>query len=247
MTNATRPRSIACARCGTEKPVGARGPIPIYCSSSCRATVKHERSKGDGRYEKTLAAARMRTAQRQVESARPCPHCGALMLNPRRIQCGDEPCRLRAVAARMRAWQRDYQAEHGLWYRGKYPTSQRAASLRRRQRVGHWRELYPEKAATYDARRRALVSEARVGEVFAPDEIHARDGWTCLLCREPIDQGIAWPHPKSPSIDHVIPLSRGGVHTRSNVQSAHLGCNSSKGDRLLAKVIDVMGMQVAGR
>ncbi|WP_158070491.1 HNH endonuclease [Streptomyces luteocolor] len=35
----------------------------------------------------------------------------------------------------------------------------------------------------------------------------------------------------SPSLDHVIPLSRGGSHRRDNVQLAHLRCNLRKNNR----------------
>lgn len=31
------------------------------------------------------------------------------------------------------------------------------------------------------------------------------------------------------SLDHIIPLSRGGHHTADNVQAAHLACNHRKG------------------
>lgn len=34
----------------------------------------------------------------------------------------------------------------------------------------------------------------------------------------------------SGTLDHIRALSRGGQHTRSNVQAAHLRCNSSKSD-----------------
>lgn len=34
------------------------------------------------------------------------------------------------------------------------------------------------------------------------------------------------------TIDHVIPLSRGGEHLPANVQAACLRCNSAKHDRL---------------
>jgi len=36
------------------------------------------------------------------------------------------------------------------------------------------------------------------------------------------------PHPLSMSIDHIIPLSRGGTHEPDNVQLAHFICNSIK-------------------
>lgn len=33
------------------------------------------------------------------------------------------------------------------------------------------------------------------------------------------------------TIDHIIPLSRGGAHVFSNLQVAHARCNTSKGNR----------------
>jgi hypothetical protein len=241
MPEATRPSSITCAHCGVEKKVGRSGPIPTYCSANCRARVKDERARKDGRYERSLAEARRRTAERQAENARPCPYCGVAMTHPRRVQCGGDECRRRHAADRMREWSQAYKAEHGVWPRHHYPESQRAAYRRRRQKHGHWRQQYPERAAAYDARRRALVAQARTDEVFAPIDVHARDGWTCQLCLKPIDQGIAWPDPMSPSVDHIIPLSKGGTHALSNVQSAHLGCNSSKSNRGLIDVVMRIG------
>lgn len=247
MTEAIRPRSITCAHCGAEKTVGLRGPIPTYCSGACRASLKYERSKRDGRYDRELAAARQRTVERQTQNARPCAYCGVAMTRPRRIQCGAEACRLRCVADRMREWQRDYQSRNGAWYRSNYPDSQQAATARRRLRHGHWRALYPERAATYDARRRALVAQARTAEVFAPRDVHTRDNWTCRLCLLPIDPKVAWPDPMSPSVDHVIPLSRGGAHAMHNVQSAHLGCNSRKGNSLMNELVNEVGVQATAR
>lgn len=36
--------------------------------------------------------------------------------------------------------------------------------------------------------------------------------------------------PKYPSIDHIIPISKGGAHTWENVQVAHFECNPNKRD-----------------
>jgi 5-methylcytosine-specific restriction endonuclease McrA len=39
------------------------------------------------------------------------------------------------------------------------------------------------------------------------------------------------PHPKAPTIDHIIPLSAGGDDTKANVRLAHFLCNSRRGNR----------------
>lgn len=38
------------------------------------------------------------------------------------------------------------------------------------------------------------------------------------------------PDPGSPSIDHILPISKGGNDTIANVQLAHFECNWIKGD-----------------
>ncbi|MET9521513.1 HNH endonuclease [Streptomyces coeruleorubidus] len=73
-------------------------------------------------------------------------------------------------------------------------------------------------------------------EPIAPADVHARDGWTCQLCGGPIDPEVAWPDPKSASVDHIVPLALGGAHSMINVQSAHLGCNSRKRDKIVDEV-----------
>jgi hypothetical protein len=62
-------------------------------------------------------------------------------------------------------------------------------------------------------------------------EVFARDGWFCLLCVTPVDPALRWPHLMSASLDHVVPMSRGGDHSYLNVQTAHLSCNIAKGNR----------------
>ncbi|QDM56277.1 HNH endonuclease [Gordonia phage SweatNTears] len=81
------------------------------------------------------------------------------------------------------------------------------------------------KASLYS--RRTLRKENPIIE----EEVFIRDGWICQLCADPVDPDDKHPSKWSPSLDHIIPLSRGGTHTWDNVQLAHLGCNSSKGGR----------------
>ena len=70
-----------------------------------------------------------------------------------------------------------------------------------------------------------------VVEPIVNAEIFERDGWVCQLCDAPVDRLLSYPDPGSASLDHIMPLSRGGHHVRSNVQLAHLFCNLSKGAR----------------
>lgn len=62
-------------------------------------------------------------------------------------------------------------------------------------------------------------------------ELMKRDHWVCQLCGTKIPPKARRPHPLSGSIDHAIPISKGGQHVWSNVQAAHLECNFRKHTR----------------
>lgn len=57
-----------------------------------------------------------------------------------------------------------------------------------------------------------------------------RDGFRCGLCGEPVDMSLSVPHLRAPTLDHIVPLARGGSHSLENVHLAHFLCNSIKGD-----------------
>ena len=57
----------------------------------------------------------------------------------------------------------------------------------------------------------------------------------CPECGEEIDLSLEYPHPMYRTIDHIIPLARGGKHELANCQLMHYRCNASKGVRLSAK------------
>ena len=58
----------------------------------------------------------------------------------------------------------------------------------------------------------------------------------CGLCGKPVDKSIKYPDPMSPTVDHIIPVSRNGDPiSLDNLQLAHRYCNRQKGDRLPEK------------
>lgn len=59
--------------------------------------------------------------------------------------------------------------------------------------------------------------------------IYERDSWTCQLCLEPVDRDAItgdW----MPTLDHVVPRSKGGSDDPSNLRCCHAWCNSVRGD-----------------
>lgn len=59
---------------------------------------------------------------------------------------------------------------------------------------------------------------------------------TCALCGQPVDKHLKYPDPMCATIDHIIPLDRGGHPSDlDNLQLAHLRCNRDKSNKLEAK------------
>lgn len=57
----------------------------------------------------------------------------------------------------------------------------------------------------------------------------------CGICGRTVDKSLKYPHPLSATIDHIIPVSRGGHPSGiDNLQLAHFTCNRQKSDKLYA-------------
>lgn len=74
-------------------------------------------------------------------------------------------------------------------------------------------------------------------EIISNDDIYARDAWRCqLCCKKVLKSWRGTSHPRAPELDHIVPLSRGGKHVRTNVQCSCRSCNIAKGDRPLGQL-----------
>ena len=68
--------------------------------------------------------------------------------------------------------------------------------------------------------------------------VYKRDKGVCKICGKPRDiKDIQNGHIGRlyPTVDHIIPMSKGGPHTWGNVQLAHMYCNSKKCDSIAAE------------
>ena len=81
-------------------------------------------------------------------------------------------------------------------------------------------------------RNRRRIPDGQFIDSVSREDIFERDGWKCQLCGGNVPKAATFPDPKSPTLDHIIPLSRGGTHESSNAQLAHFACNSAKGNRV---------------
>jgi 5-methylcytosine-specific restriction endonuclease McrA len=66
----------------------------------------------------------------------------------------------------------------------------------------------------------------------------AKDKPPCGICSEPIDYALPHTDPRSFVVDHVIPVTRGGIDELFNPdgtiqkQAAHKDCNRDKSDQI---------------
>ncbi|WP_166790755.1 HNH endonuclease [Cryobacterium mannosilyticum] len=74
---------------------------------------------------------------------------------------------------------------------------------------------------------RRARAEAKIDR-FDPLEVYERDEWMCQICGAEVNREVLYPDSWSATLDHIVPLSRGGNHTRENSALAHLYCNLKK-------------------
>lgn len=56
----------------------------------------------------------------------------------------------------------------------------------------------------------------------------------CGICGQPVNKSLKFPHPMSATVDHIIPVSRGGHPSDiNNLQLAHMCCNRQKANKLM--------------
>lgn len=61
-------------------------------------------------------------------------------------------------------------------------------------------------------------------------EIYERDGFRCCLCEVAVLRRWDQHDPRSATLDHIVPRSRGGSDEPSNLRLLCAGCNSLRGD-----------------
>lgn len=72
--------------------------------------------------------------------------------------------------------------------------------------------------------------------------VFRRDGWRCQLCGRKVkrsgtrSKATGRLHPRTASLDHIVPMRRGGPHEEANCQCACLLCNVRKNARMIGQL-----------
>ncbi len=129
---------------------------------------------------------------------------------------------------------REYVKSCGLKYaRDNGVCSQECANVKHRRLGRTWKKINGYKDGH---RHRAKKYGCAYDSSVTLQKLIERDGLHCAICGEMCDPNDhSWSEysgPMYPSIDHIIPMSKGGGHVWDNVQVAHIICNSEKGDSI---------------
>ncbi len=158
----------------------------------------------------------------------------------RQARQGSQRERILAEKAAYRAKNRvELAAKQRAYYRSdperaaastKTPVARAAHARRKRTSRARYTEIEQE--------RRAKKLQLAVDPGISVEALASRDGASCAYC----GQGMTFERaergayaPSKATIDHVIPISRGGAHIWSNVCLSCWRCNLSKGNRLLTE------------
>lgn len=205
---------IPCPYCA--KPFGKLKDRKTFCSSSCSTNYHNAQNGRQVGAHRAEQAARER---RRIEGS-PCVVCGVAIIGRRAARYCSRAC---------------YRQVQRGQYKGKERTEAQCPQCGETflpDNFGRPRLFCSDRCVrrywrhTRDARQRgafvAPVSRAAILE---------RDNQTCQICGKRVRLDVQSPHPLSVSLDHIIPLAKGGTHEPSNVQLAHFRCNVIKSDR----------------
>lgn len=209
-----------CPICGQPVVGKPGGRQKLYCSLLCKNTADANRKKAK--------------RQRQIT----CAQCEKVFVGAggARRFCSNE-CRYAELLARGNRQAKEY-------YRNLYPDGIKRKLCRwcnevlevpaqktLASRIYHEHCSLEAQRARYrikSTKRRTQMKPTRI----SADQVVREYGEACHICSEAIDLSLPRTSKLGLTIDHVIPLSKGGSDEMENLRPAHWICNNRKSDKL---------------
>lgn len=188
--------------------------------------------------DKVAAAARKQSARPETKASKAAWMARKRRQNPAKYALINKRCRERnAVQMKARRLLRKaYELEYNRSYR---KANREAIKLKGREYYNRNREKERARGRAYHAShpnvayRNTLTRRARLAGVFVehvdPAILFSRDKGRCGICFRRVKRADA-------SVDHLIPVSKGGAHSYQNTQLAHRSCNSKKHVKVIGQL-----------
>lgn len=235
---------IICVVCGAETKAGTRGRAKKYCSQECRSGRKHkeithclvcniELIQNTGKTKRTCGRVcrdRLRGAKQKKsrQQSLNCLMCQADFIGPPNRKFCSAECRT-THHKEANPYKPNTEPKTLIcgWCEGEVIVPANFTSNRKyhdKCRVEAKRARYRIKTVKRQSR---TVKPTRL----AADEVVRTYGTKCDICSEEIDLSVARTSRLGLTVDHVIPLSKGGADTIDNMRPAHWICNVRKGNK----------------
>lgn len=217
---------MICKTCGGDlyahKPkTNGGGQKRKYCSTKCRnyaAWIKDKQGPFEGL----------------------CQRCGQKWFSRtrRRVFCGSECARLTNIDRGIERWLRENPKPDFYEYECKFcgqtwqqKTVIRGAALKHGVYCPDHRKLGQD--ARYRAKTVRRQSKTAKPSRVVVEHLVAVYGAVCYLCTEAIDLDAPRTSRMGATVDHIVPLAKGGTDDFENLQLAHWICNNRKSDKLI--------------
>lgn len=213
------PDETACWFCGAELEITGKAGFPKrYCNRVC--------------------AQSLRTKQEQEARDRSsvCVICNVSFVGSRArmLYCGVE-CRKVGNARKAAERWREFAESKGPFKEWDCKWCGRKVQVRSSLQGG--KKYHDECAVKARRARNRVKSMKRKGfttdSTITHESIAERDGYRCYLCGDDVDMSLPRTSRFGATLDHVIPISKGGADSMDNLRLTHWICNVKKSDKIV--------------
>lgn len=198
-----------CPQCGAD--FERIAPKQVFCTKQCQSASDADKRKGEPRTCGVCS-----TTFKVNSNSKTCsPECRKKFMAMRLLekkQANFGPPRTCRQCTKVFTWNTEFWID----YCSRACRSEAKAETKKRH--GH--------------NRRAKRAKVTI-EQFSPTYILKRDKYICQACGAKTKPEKKSTHPLYPNVDHIVPLSMGGEHSKKNCRCVCASCNSKKGNGVL--------------